>query len=272
MRSILATIMITLAGMSSATAQPADSDYTASVSEQRLKQIAALPDWSGLWRVNGSIGLISATEPPIFRRGNRNTAPYRPEWEARYEEMAIRAEDQGNMQSEHPVVDSHTVYCAAGVPRLVATPFDYMFVVQPEMTLINVSGEVRIIYTDGRSFPPADEMWPRFYAWSIGHWEDDTLVVETRGMKAGLWLDTTPFTLSEQASMIERIRRTGPDVIENQVTITDPVAFTEPWSFTRTYGRVDSDLWMIEKELCGGPEDRNPIVNGRVTVILQDEQ
>ena len=91
-------------------------------------------------------------------------------------------------------------------------------------------------------------------------------------MKSGLWLDTTPFMPSEQASMVERLRRTGPDAIEYQVTISDPIAFTEPWSFTRSYGRVDSDLWMIEKELCGGSEDLNPIVNGRGTVILQDEQ
>ena len=262
-----------LAAQSSAPASPPPPvpGYVARWTPDRLKALGALPDWSGTWKVIGTVALLDDGTKRIFQRGLRDNAPMTAAWRTRYEEAARRAEDQGNMESANPIVDSHTIYCNAGLPRLIATPFDYQFFITPERTLIMVGGaggEARTIYTDGRKFPPADEMWPKFWGWSIGKWEGDTLVIETRGMKPGLWADPTPMTLSDKAVLHERIRRTGPDVIEDQVTIIDPVAFTAPWKFTRAYKLLLSTEWADEHEVCGGPEDRNPIVNGRVTVVL----
>jgi len=230
-----------------------------------------LPDWSGTWKVKGSMALISTENDRIFQRGLRDKAPFRPEWQARYEDEAARAEDQGNMQSAKPLVDSNTVYCHAGMPRLVATPFDYNFVPTRDLTFIIVGGpggEPRFIYTDGRGFPPEDEMWPKFWGWSIGKWEGDTLSIETRGIKPGLWLDPTPMKLSDQAIVYERIRRADPKTMEDRVRIVDPVAFTRPWEFVRHYEKIAPGDWADEHEVCGGPEDRNPVVNGRVTIVL----
>jgi hypothetical protein len=217
------------------------------------------------------MALISTENDRIFQRGLRDKAPFKPEWRARYEDEAARAEDQGNMQSANPLVDSNTVYCHAGMPRLVATPFDYNFVPTRDLTFIIVGGpggEPRFIYTDGRSFPADDEMWPKFWGWSIGKWEGDTLVIETRGVKPGLWLDPTPMKLSDQAIVYERIHRVDPRTMEDRVRIVDPLAFTAPWEFVRHYEKIPPGEWADEHEICGGPEDRNPIVNGRVTVVL----
>lgn len=253
------------------TVPPPVPGYSAKWSPERIKALTALPDWSGTWKVIGTVALLDDSTKRMFQRGLRDRAPMKPEWAARYEADARRAEDQGNMESANPIVDSHTIYCNAGLPRLIATPFDYQFFVTPGRTLIMVGGaggEARTIYTDGRAFPPADEMWPKFWGWSIGKWEGDTLVIETRGLKPGLWADPTPMVLSDKAVIFERLRRTSAGVIENQVTIVDPVALTEPWKFTRGYKLLDSNEWADEHEVCGGPEDRNPIVDGRVTVVM----
>jgi hypothetical protein len=234
----------------------------------RMEAFSKLPDWSGLWRLKGSPALLDVENGRSFTPGNRDHPPYKPDWETKYQVDLIRAEHQGDASYPNPLVDSHTLYCAAGMPRIIGTPFDYEFVVTPEATWIIVEKETRHIYTDGRGFPPEDELWPTLLGRSIGHWEGQTLVVETISVKSGLWTDTTPAMLSEQARYRERIRQIDANTLEDQATITDPVALTKPWSFTKHYTRMKPGSWAAEPETCGGPDDRNPIVNGRVTVVL----
>ena len=91
-----------------------------------------------------------------------------------------------------------------------------------------VDRETRHIYTDGRKFPPEDELWPTLLGRSIGHWEQtkegQTLVVETISVRTGIWADLTPAMLSGQEKLLERIRQVDANTIEDQMTITDPVA------------------------------------------------
>jgi hypothetical protein len=234
----------------------------------RMEAFSKLPDWSGLWRLKGSPALLDVENGRSFTPGNRDHPPYKPDWETKYQVDLVRAEHQGDASYPNPLVDSHTLYCAAGMPRIIGTPFDYEFVVTPEATWIIVEKETRHVYTDGRGFPPEDELWPTLLGRSIGHWEGQTLVVETISVKSGLWTDTTPAMLSEQARYTERIRQIDANTLEDQTTITDPVALTKPWSFTKHYTRMKPGSWAAEPETCGGPDDRNPIVNGRVTVVL----
>jgi hypothetical protein len=237
-------------------------------SPARLQRFSKLPDWSGLWSLRGSPALLDAENGQPFAPGVRDHPPYTPEWEAKYQVDLVRAEHQGDANYPNPLVDTHTVYCAAGMPHIIGTPFDYEFIVTPEETWIIVDKETRHIYTDGRGFPPEDELWLTLLGRSIGHWEGQTLVVETISVKTGIWADFTPAMLSEQARFSERIRQIGANAIEDQVTITDPVAFTKPWTFTKHYTRMKPMTWVAEPETCGTPGDRNPIVNGRVTVVL----
>jgi hypothetical protein len=132
---------------------------------------------------------------------------------------------------------------------------------------------VRQIYTDGRDWPNQDMRWPLMLGRSRGHWEGDTLVAETITMRPDMCLDTTPLMLSDKASVVERIRRIDDKTIENRVTIRDPVKSTHDWQFTRYYVRVAEgpEEWADEPELCGGTDDRNKIVDGKVTVQLPQQ-
>ena len=95
---------------------------------------------------------------------------------------------------------------------------------------------LRYIYTDGRKLPPQGEPQPWWYGYSVGHWEGDTLVVETnnvRGEDAGPydgWLDVRGSPYSDQAKFTERFRRPIFGKLEIDVTVEDPKAYTKPFT------------------------------------------
>ena len=82
----------------------------------------------------------------------------------------------------------------------------------------------RQIFLDGRKHPEDPD--PTWMGHSIGHWEGDTLVVDSVGFNDRLWLDAHPVT--EALHMIERYKRTEYGVMELQVTYEDPAVFNEP--------------------------------------------
>jgi hypothetical protein len=88
--------------------------------------------------------------------------------------------------------------------------------------------QYRQIFTDGRPLP--QDRTPTWNGYSIGHWEGDTLVVETTGFRDDLWLDASGKPLTEQAKTIERIRRPNYGNLEVEITIDDPKAYTAPWT------------------------------------------
>jgi len=232
----------------------------------------ALPDWSGTWRVQGSVALISDEHGRIFVPGTRDHPPLKPRYEGQYRADLVRAEHQGDPNAKDVLTDTNTLHCFGGMPRLIAAPFSYEFLVTPRETWIIIDKAVRHVFTDGRNWPPSDARWPLMLGRSKGRWHDGTLEIETVDMRDDMWLDTTPLMLSRQARVIERIRQIDLNTLEDRVTIQDRVKFTHDWQFTRRYARADSNEWPDDPELCGGPEDRNPIVNGRVTVRLPQVQ
>lgn len=81
---------------------------------------------------------------------------------------------------------------------------------------------------------------------SIGHWEGDTLVVETRNYKADMWLDIFGTPLSKTATQTFRIRKIDDGkALEIITTINDPVNYRQPWSFARAF------QWRPDKVITG---------------------
>jgi hypothetical protein len=86
----------------------------------------------------------------------------------------------------------------------------------------------RTIFMDGRPHPK--ELVPSYYGHSIGHWESDTLVVDTVGFNESFWLDRYGFPTTDKLHLTERFTRTDSDTIKYEVTIDDPGAYTAPWT------------------------------------------
>lgn len=92
------------------------------------------------------------------------------------------------------------------------------------------------IYTDGRSHPKPEDLWPTPAGDSIGRWENGALVVDTIAHEPG---PVAPFpgtaNLSGQAHFIEHLRRIDADTLEDQMTIEDPQRLAHPWQVSIRY-------------------------------------
>ena len=84
----------------------------------------------------------------------------------------------------------------------MTTPYPMEFVIQPDRVVIlhEISSQVRRIYTDGRKHPAPEDLDPTYMGHSIGHWEGDTLVVDTVGMKGDTVYDVSAAPHSDKVA------------------------------------------------------------------------
>lgn len=127
-------------------------------------------------------------------------------------------------------------YCLPpGGPRMMATPYQMEIIQLPEHKRIIMIFEGathiwREIYMDGRKFPEGDALNPTYLGYSIGHWEGDTLVVETRGFNENTWLDYYGHPHTDMLHVVERWTRPNKQTLHYEATITDPGAYTRPFT------------------------------------------
>ena len=114
------------------------------------------------------------------------------------------------------------------------------FVITPEETLIfNTYRDLRHVYTDGRPHPPEEDRWPTTWGDSVGHWDGDTLVIDTVSVREPNKYFGVSAWLSDQAHYTERLRMVAPDRIEGEMTIVDPATLSQPWVVKLNYKRAD---------------------------------
>jgi hypothetical protein len=219
----------------------------------------ALPDWSGTWDPAEGNVFDPTAGRSADAQGMREHPPYKPEWEAKYEkELALTAAGKPG--------DPTASCIPPGMPRVMTSPYAWEFVITPKRVyfLKEYQHEVIRIFTDGRKHPADPD--PSYNGHSIGHWDGDTLVVDTVGMRPDTWFDRTGAQHSDQIHVVQRMRMTNPDLIEDKMTIYDPVAFTKPWEVTRHYKRAKN--YDIMEFVCE-ENNRNTVdANGRDTVVL----
>jgi len=120
-----------------------------------------------------------------------------------------------------------------GVPRMTTTPYPWSFIQTPKEIVIVYEGGAHIwrkIFMDGRSHDPkVEQTW---LGDSIGHWEGNTLVVETVGQNDISWIDAAGIPHTTDMKVTERITRTDFGHMDIVSTIDDPKMFSKPWSFT----------------------------------------
>jgi hypothetical protein len=134
-------------------------------------------------------------------------------------------------------------------------PRRIMNISNPKMILIEYEANngLRHIYMDGRKLPAQGEPQPWWYGYSVGHWDGDTLIVETNNLRGAEdsandgWVDVNGSPYSEQAKFTEKIRRPTYDHLQIDVTLEDPKAYTKPWT-VRVDQRLAVDQDLIEFE------------------------
>jgi len=211
------------------------------------------PDLSGLWQITrgagGPPGGPSANErpapppgtPPLatffdIGRNIEGGSPYRP-WA-----KALREQRMADNQKDNP--DAHCL--PMGYMQLHGHPQPRKIVQTPDLVIIMYEGNsgLRQIFLDGRPLPDNNPQ-PWWYGYSIGHWEDDTLVVESSGFRDDGWLDVLGSPLTDEGKLIERFHRPDYGSLEIDITVEDAKAYTEPFT-VRVNHRVMLDTNLIE--------------------------
>ena len=147
--------------------------------------------------------------------------------------------------------DSVTRCLAFGLARFGTMPVE-IIQTPGQITLnLGVLHDIRRIYMDGIGHTTGAD--PSFNGDSVGHWEGDTLVVETNNVRAGT-LDRNGVPYSDKLTAVERIRRVSPTRLEIETTLTDPEAFAAPFTMKRAYTPMPAGS-RFEEYLCENNRD-----------------
>ena len=225
---------------------PRNADGTPNLDAPAPRTADGKPDLSGVWQGFGTLGGTAAQQEPegsVPRAGFANVGqnikdglPLRPEYKA----LADQRRESGGKDNPEAtclpmgIMQFHT----QGAPR--------KFIQTPDVLVIlyEASMGIRQIFTDGREFPGNDPQ-PWWYGYSVGHWEGDTLVVVTKGLRDGEWLDIIGSPLTESGKITERFRRPTFGRMEIDITVEDAKAYTRPWT-VRHVQELMLDTELIE--------------------------
>lgn len=191
------------------------------------------PDFSGMWGgARPPAAVTAAATGGVTGRGGQRGQfwdigtgmagglPYQP-WAKELMEKRKAANSK----------DNPDVRCLPlGILQTHTHPFIRKYVQVPGMliSLFERDLEYRQIFTDGRPLPVDPQ--PSFNGYSTGRWDGDTLIVETNGLRDGLWADYNGSPLTDAARITERYRRPNFGKMEIEVTVNDPKAYTKPWT------------------------------------------
>ena len=205
------------------------------------------PGEKGFWGRASAVGLAENTGVEIPMDDDAlllnladagQVAPFRPWAKAVYEYR------QRSLLRDDPL----TRCLSPGGPRQFQGAYGFQFVEQRELGRIMVllGGENRNwhpIHTDGREVGFDELAVPSYYGTSTGHWEGDTLVVETVGFNERFWFTNGGLPHTSALQLTERFSRPNYNTLRYEVTVDDPRAYTRPWSGGWTIG------WVADEEI-----------------------
>jgi len=185
---------------------------------------AAAPDISGTyWATTYSpkIQVIGGGDPPLNAAG-----------QAQYQK------NQVGLRNGSIIDKARRVCVPDGIPRVLATPYPFeIFQIPAGQVTFNfeMNHQVRVVVMD-RPLQKAESLITdlRYNGHSVGHWDGETLVVESNGYNDRTFLDATGLPHGEQLTTVERIKRTG-NQLEDIVTIHDPEMYSRDWQARFTY-------------------------------------
>ena len=239
---------------------PRTRDGKVNLSAPAPKMADGKPDFSGVWENDGydpsrAEGLAGGPPKTAFfdiANALGGAPPYQP-WAA-----DIAGKRKAAFGKDNP--DARCL--PLGVLQTMAHPLPKKIVHSPGLLVIlhERNMEFRQIFTDGRALPV--DLNPSWSGYSSGTWDNDTLVVETRGFRDGLWADFGGSPLTDRATITERFRRHAYGRLEVEVTIDDPKAYTRPWTIQlNQHISLDTDLLEYaclenEKDVAHFPGNR----------------
>lgn len=216
---------------------------------------------NGTWESYGSFGGAIASNGPsaVPAPGPVPEPPLKTEylaaWKARQKATA-----DATARGE-PVATGYVDCIPDGMPAMMMAMFPIEFLESNgQVTIVEEAyNQVRRIYLDEQQIPVNDAE-PYFWGHSVGHWEGDVLVADTVGIKENVRFRDVPH--SDQMRISERISLIDHEYMQDQVTVTDPVYLTAPWTWTWKYKRTPG--YKIQEYVCeANREYRDPVTGAQ---------
>ncbi len=207
---------------------------------KRLKQ-GGKPDMTGFWtpRLNRSIFEIQGKQGSIVDPPD-GMLPYTPAALAK----------KNDLKKNH-MFDETEAHCfQSGVPHTAYQQFGYQIQQTPQYVAFmpEYAHSYRVIPTDNRKHIPGDIKL--FMGDGVGHWEGDTLVVETTNQNGVVWLDMEANFTTDQIHVVERLTMKDLNRIDYEAVITDPSIYTRPFKIAGNLGRHDDPNYELMEFAC----------------------
>jgi hypothetical protein len=213
------------------------------------KTVDGKPDLSGVWQAEDQkyfMNLATGLKP--------EDVPLQPWAEA------LQRKREENVHGDDPLARC----LPHGVPRINTNgifPFKIIQTPNEVVILYEQLNLFRQIFMDGRKLAPNPN--PTWLGYSTGHWDGDTLVVETSGFNDKTWLDTEKgHPATEELHVTERFRRTDFGNLTITATIDDRKAYTRPWTTTTQKIHLLPDTEIMEF-ICNENEKDMPHLVGK---------
>ena len=250
MRSVVIKLSL-LAGAALALAGPSLAQETGRATA--YSEVTQWPDWSGVWSPGVGAGSRTTATPPKLTPAGQ----------------AIKdAFDAGKAEGRN--LQTPQARCVPnGMPGVMRTPYPFEFLYLPGRVtiLVETHSQIRRIYVDGRPVPEDPD--PAYQGHSVGHWDGDTLVVETVGLSPSVTLVAETGLLATENSRIrERFTRTG-DRLVDEITITDSGLLAEPYVMVQNYTLQPG--WEMREYVCQENNRDGADAEGRPSMDLGED-
>lgn len=248
-RGLVAACLLAVAGGTVVHAGPA-----LPIGDARLRDTkapSADPNISGVWQVKGEglrIAPVGGGDPP-----------WKPWAEKVFRD---RAEDEKRGITRW---DPTGACYGSGVPRIFTAGYlTEIIQTQNQIVWIYESQHVwRIIHLNAKM---PDKLEPNIRGYSVGHWEGDTLVVETAGFSRKGQIDERGTMMTDSMRLVERIRRVG-NQLENRFTIIDPTAYEAPWEARRAFNYAGNQ--RLAEYVCEENNRNVPGADGKFITVIK---
>jgi len=197
-------------------------------------------DLAGIWNLHTPRGFTLSAAP----------APPMTKWAQ--DKYALAKPGLGGSGRAAPLGNDPIMVCdPMGFPRIMfwnGYPVEIVQIPGRTMVFFDWFYTYRTIWTDGRPLPEDPD--PRFYGSSVGKWEGDTFVVSSKGFDERTWLDADGHPHSEDMTLEERYRRVDHDTIEFTMVLTDPKAYTKPWTSDKSTMTLAPAKTVMREDVC----------------------
>lgn len=217
-----------------------------------IPRLAGKPDFNGIWQAMNSANWNLEAHPAAKIESQwelgalfnipagksvvvEGSIPYLPE--------ALQVREK--FRAGWPQSDPETFCYLPGIPRATYMPYPFQIFqgTRDILMVYTFNNANRTVYMSNHQEPPVDGWMGR----SNGHWEGDTLVIETTGFNARAHLDRAGNHFSSSLKVTERFRLENANVIRYEATLEDPETYSRPWTIRMPlYKHVEENAQLLE--------------------------